>query len=266
MNSDQTLCPPNLQPDLEPGRAFISRNSPPGRVLLCAVTGSHFYGFPAPDSDLDLKGIHLAPTRSLLGLSRPDPAVNAEGLESGILCDYTSNEAEQALRLLLKGNGNMLERIFSPIQLYKTEEHKALIELAPSYLSRRVLHHYKGFFQQVCEQHLKDGDRRIKPLLYAYRTALTGVHLLLTKELVGDLRRLAPLYGFDAALELIEIYQSSSEKKTLDPAEDARHQAFWPTLLERLEMADCTSPLPDDPPAEQRCSDWLVGLRLGTLA
>lgn len=265
MNSDQPGIPA-ITPDLGLGRTFISSNPPPGRMLLCGITGSHFYGFPAPDSDLDLKGIHLAPTRALLGLSRPDPAINAEGWESGVLCDYTSNEAEQALRLLLKGNGNMLERIFSPIQLYKSAERDQLLELAPAYLSRRVFHHYKGFFQQVCEQHLKDGDRRVKPLLYAYRTALTGIHLLLTGQLIGDLGQLAPLYGCDAALDLIAIYRSSSEKKILDPDEDARHRSFWPALLERLESAFIISPLPEAPPNEARCSEWLVSLRLQTMA
>ena len=56
-------------PDLELDRRFLKKNPPPGRVLCCAVTGSHHYGFSSPDSDLDLKGIHLCPTEVLLGLS-----------------------------------------------------------------------------------------------------------------------------------------------------------------------------------------------------
>ncbi len=60
-----------LTPDLEIGRRFVDGNKPPGQMLLCAVTGSHHYGFPSPDSDLDLKGIHLSPIESLLGLEDP---------------------------------------------------------------------------------------------------------------------------------------------------------------------------------------------------
>ena len=79
--------------------------------MLCAVSGAHVYGFPSPDSDLDLKGIHLAPTRELLGL-RPDLAVHdLTALHRGVECDLTTNEAGSALSLLLNGNGNMLERI-----------------------------------------------------------------------------------------------------------------------------------------------------------
>ncbi len=254
-----------MEIDFARGKNFLARNPPPGRMLLCGVTGSHFYGFPAPDSDLDLKGIHAAPTRSVLGLRPSDAAVNLEGMEAGILCDLTSNEVGQALTLLLKGNGNMLERIFSPFQLFSTTEMGELRQLAPAFLSRRVYHHYRGFFQKVCELHVKEGNRRVKSLLYAYRTALTGIHLLRSGEVVGDLKRLAPEYGYPQALNLIAIYGSSSEKKELDPVEDVLHRSFWPGLDGRLTEAFEKSSLPEGPAAEDRCSEWLVALRLREL-
>ena len=34
-------------------------------------------------------------------------------------------------------------------------------------------------------------------LLYAYRVALTGVHLLETGEVIGDVRETGPIYGID---------------------------------------------------------------------
>ena len=36
--------------------------------LVVALSGAHAYGFPSPDSDLDLKSIHVAPTADLVGL------------------------------------------------------------------------------------------------------------------------------------------------------------------------------------------------------
>lgn len=41
------------------GRDFVEKSFNKGTILLVGLTGSHFYGFPAPDSDLDLKGIHV---------------------------------------------------------------------------------------------------------------------------------------------------------------------------------------------------------------
>ena len=60
------------QPDLALARRFVEAHPPPGRVLLCTITGSHNYGFPSPDSDLDIKGIHLA--TSVSPPLRVDPA------------------------------------------------------------------------------------------------------------------------------------------------------------------------------------------------
>lgn len=105
-----------LTADLEIARAYIAHNPPPGTLLLCGVTGAHLYGFPSPDSDLDLKGIHLVPTVQLLGLEPATPPHDHTEIFQGIECDLTTNEASDALRLLLSGNGNMLERILSPTQ------------------------------------------------------------------------------------------------------------------------------------------------------
>ncbi|HOY67807.1 MAG TPA: nucleotidyltransferase domain-containing protein [Candidatus Ozemobacteraceae bacterium] len=251
-----------MDAEIRIARSYIEGARPAGRILQCGITGSHYYGFPAPDSDLDLKGIHAAPLERVLALDKPEPALNAEGMSGGILCDYTSNEVEQALKLLLKGNGNMLERIYSPFQVFETRELGELRALAPCYLSKRAFHHYKGFFLQVCDEHVKAGACRVKSLLYAYRTALTGVHLLLTGETVGDLSVLISLYGFRQAEELIHIYGSSTEKKSLSPEDDAKHRGQWPVLLERLTAAFEASCLPDEPKDPGACSDWLVDLRL----
>src|ERR1700733_5457215 len=36
--------------------------------VVIYLSGAHAYGFPSPDSDLDLKSVHVAPTRDLVGL------------------------------------------------------------------------------------------------------------------------------------------------------------------------------------------------------
>ena len=96
--------------DLSKGRRFLAtRGAPSG--LVVGVTGAHYYGFPSPDSDLDLKGIHVAPTHEVVALHPPPDSVDFLGIFEGVEIDYTSHELAFALRLLLKGNGNILERI-----------------------------------------------------------------------------------------------------------------------------------------------------------
>lgn len=244
------------------GREFVRASFAGRQILLTGITGSHYYGFPAPDSDLDLKGIHAVALRELVGLSRPQPAINIEKEWRGCLCDFTSNEAEQALRLLLKGNGNMLERIFSPFQLFETPELKQLQELKNEYLSRRFCHHYSGFFQKKCEEYTKAVNFPIKPMLYIYRVALTGIHLLLTGEVIGDVNVTAAEHGFAEIGELVQIYAATSEKSSLDEKTSGRFVERWPLLQEKLDQALEKSPLPELPPGEDACSEWLIALRL----
>lgn len=254
-----------LEPDVELGRRFIEKHQPPGRVLVCAVTGSHHYGFPSPDSDLDLKGIHLAPTASLLGL-RPAPETHDRLLEfDGVECDLTTHEIQKALSLLLRGNGNMLERIHSPFQLFETPERAELVELSKGALSKRFFSHYRGFFKGICHEHEKLGQRHGKSLLYAYRVALTGVHLLNTGEVIGNLIKLSSLYGFPEAEMLAQRKIRTAEKVVLSEEEDALHRAAWPRLNALLEEAHQKSFLPDAPKNEPELNNWLTNLRLRDL-
>src|SRR6266542_6523386 len=80
------------------------------RHLVVSLSGAHAYGFPSPDSDLDLKAIHIEPTARLLGLSRPASSASRIEVIDGIEIDYTSNEIQQALVGILQGNGNYIER------------------------------------------------------------------------------------------------------------------------------------------------------------
>ena len=40
---------------------LLDEESAKRRHLVVSLSGAHAYGFPSPDSDLDLKAIHLAP-------------------------------------------------------------------------------------------------------------------------------------------------------------------------------------------------------------
>src|SRR3954462_288969 len=79
--------------------------------LVTALTGAHSYGFPSPDSDLDLKAVHIDPTERLLGLHGGAPHVDRMEVVDGVEIDYTSNELKPVLHGILQGNGNYLERI-----------------------------------------------------------------------------------------------------------------------------------------------------------
>lgn len=238
---------------------FLASHAPPGALLQCGVTGAHAYGFLSPDSDVDLKGVHLAPTAQLLGLDTPkdthDVLVDFEGVEH----DLTTHEAARALGLLLRGSGNVLERLLSPLQLVESDDVDALRELARGAASTRFAAHYRGFFGGVCREHAR--APKVKSMLYAYRVALTGVHLLATGELVLDLPQLADHYGYPEIHALVARKRAGAEKGALDPEEDARYRARWTELEASLDAARERSSLPPDVPNRDAMNAWLVARR-----
>src|SRR5208282_5793017 len=72
--------------------------------LVVHLGGAHAFGFPSPDSDLDLKGVHVARTADLLGFETPSPASDRAEVIDGVEIDYTSNELAQVLSGILGGN------------------------------------------------------------------------------------------------------------------------------------------------------------------
>ncbi len=81
----------------------------------------------------------------------------------------------------------------------------------------------------MCEEWRKARPRTVKGLLYAYRSALTGIHLLRTGECVGDVTRLAPLYGFHEVDHLVASKRRGPEHGELGAPDE------FDADLERLE-------------------------------
>jgi uncharacterized protein len=177
--------------------------------LAVGVTGAHYCGFPSPDSDLDLKGIHVAPTHEMVALRPPPDTIDFLGIFEGLEIDYTSHELAAALRLLLKG---------------------------------------------------KAETQTVKGLLYAYRSALTGIHLLRTGECVGDVTRLAPLYGFDRVPDLVARKRSRPEHGEL-AAKAAEFDHDLARLESLLEIAHRESTLPAEAPNAEALNQFLVRVR-----
>lgn len=263
--------PPRFEVPIEQIRQWLARFDHLDPVI-CAVTGAHIFGFPSPDSDIDLKSIHVAPASAALGLAGPGPSVDVTEIVDGLELDYTSNEAGEAVKLLLAGNGNMLERLLSPYQVLpapgtdprREARLEELRELAVASVSRASHTHYAGYLRGMEKEYAK--RPRVKALLYRYRVALTGIHLLTTGEVVADLGLLAPRYGYDRATTLIAIKTAGQEKQ--DASE------LPPELLEAV-LADLEalgralwearegSPLPERPPNQADLEAWLVCWRTG---
>lgn len=224
--------------------------------LVFTVSGAHAYGFPSPDSDIDLKTVHIAPTADLLALS-PKPG-GRERLEviDGVEIDYSANELGMILAGIVSGNGNFVERILGQRLAAWRPELADLVPLVQGALSRRLHRHYLGF----ASSQRKDADAQpaasVKRLLYVLRTALTGLHALRAGEIVADLTLLVDAYGFSDARALIEA-KTRGERTALDTAESAHWRGRVQDSLRLLAEARETSVLPETPPNVAELDAWL---------
>jgi hypothetical protein len=138
-----------------------------------------------------------------------------------------------------------------------------LRELVAANISRRVFGHYRGFFGGMRREYdveKRAGERRAKRLLYAYRVALTGIHLLREREIVTDVRILADRYDSPRVAELIAIKQRA-EKQTLD-GDDRPYLEDFHRLERELETAHASSPLPEEPAAADQLERFVIAQRL----
>lgn len=232
-------------------------------ALLVVVSGAHLYGFPSADSDVDLRGMHLLPVSALLGLDPPKETVTRTWDDAGLEIDLVSHDLGKYISLLLNQNGNYLEQLFSPLVVRDTpwaDELRGLVRQGT--IARHVYHAYAGYARdqwQMWRKEAEAGAPRLKPLLYAYRVSLTGLHLLGSGEVNANLTELAPVYGYGHLLDLVAAKEQ--EKATLDLPLD-EHDTALAQLQERLLDAFASSPLPDKPANRPALNDFLIRVRL----
>ena len=175
--------PMNLNLDL--CRQITSQHKYP--LLFATISGAHLYGFPSPDSDYDLRGVHLLPLDELLSLDAPHETIESSGIVSGVEIDLVTHDAGKFFRLMLKKNGYVLEQLLSPLIVRTTPAHTLLCELAKGCITRHHAFHYLGFAETQWNLFAKETPPRVKPLLYVYRVLLTGIHLVRTGVLEANL-------------------------------------------------------------------------------
>jgi uncharacterized protein len=231
--------------------------------VVVYLSGAHAYGFPSPDSDLDLKAIHVAPTADLLGFEVPPPTAERAEVIDGVEIDYTSNELAHALSGILNGNGNFLERVFGRTVAKSSPLLDQLRPIAQRSLSRRVHRHYHGFAQN--QLRFLEKEPTAKKLLYVLRTTTTGIHLLETGELEPNLTHLMARYDLDDAASLIER-KRAGERATIDTGLFETWRSRIDLLFNCLERARDTSSLPDGPANEAEIREWLLAVRRSRLA
>ncbi|GGO14389.1 nucleotidyltransferase domain-containing protein [Microbispora bryophytorum] len=229
-------------------------------LAFATVSGAHLYGFPSVDSDVDLRGVHVLPVEQVVGLRTGEETVTRSWIREGVEVDLVTHDLAKFCRLLLGRNGYVLEQLLSPLVVTTSPLHEEMRALAWGCLTRHHAHHYLGFART--QRRLFDRTGELKPLLYAFRVLLTGIHLMRTGELVADLTLL--LDGGPPYLPgLIDAKRAAEHGGLPDDAPGGeRLAADLDALTARLEDARDASALPDVPSAHDALHDLVVRTRL----
>lgn len=241
----------------------------PYPLLFVTLSESHLYGFASPNSDYDLRGVHVLPVREVIGLHEYKETIDFIHMHSGLEIDLVTHDVRKFFKLLLGKNGNALECIYSPFVIYTTPEHDELKALAMCGVTRAYGSHYLGFATSQLKLFNKEAPRRVKSLLYVYRVILTGLHLLRTGQLEPNLVRLNEVFQLASIPDLIACKQSGAEHAALKTANLALYEAEITHLLGLLEDSiteeRSTLPKEPDPHVQKALNDLLLRLRLKSI-
>lgn len=243
-------------------QSFLAEEETKRSHLVVSLSGAHAYGFPSPDSDLDLKAVHVVPTAELLGLgAEPRPVERLEVI-SGVEVDYSSNEVQHVLKGVLGGNGNYVERLLGHLQPRTSPDLSALRPLVKACLSRRLHRHYSGFARQQFKEWERTEFRSAKRLLYVIRTSMTGIHVLRTGEILTDVTHLMDEYSLMGVQELVEQKRRGELSELPETLAEAwRHRVEEFFLRLDASVSDALLPPEPSPKSAQALEVWLLDLR-----
>jgi uncharacterized protein len=234
----------------------------PYPLLFATISGAHLYGFPSPDSDYDLRGVHLLPLAEVVGLQSKDETFERSGIDDGLEIDLVTHDAKKFFGLMLKKNGYVLEQLLSPLVVHTTPEHAELKALAADCITKHHAHHYLGFAATQWKLFQKESPPHVKPLLYVYRVLLTGIHLMRTGQIEANLIRLNETAKLPYIPELIARKLAGPENGRLDQADLEFHEREYQRLTAELEQAFEHSHLPEAAGGAAALNGLLVRLRL----
>lgn len=236
----------------------------PRPLLFATMSGAHLYGFASPDSDFDLRGVHMLSCAEVVGLDTGPETVEVSDVVEGLDLDLVTHDLRKFVGLMLRPSGFVLEQLFSPLIVVGGAAHDELRELGRGCVTRHHLNHYLGFFHSQWQ--LFEKEPRLKGLLYGFRVLLTGIHLMRTGEVEADLGRLLSEADIPFLPELIERKRAGAEKQALLETDLDRYRRAVAGLEETLRSAAERTSLPDRPSTRPALNDFLIRRRLATLA
>ena len=230
-------------------------------LLFASVHGSKLHGFDTPDSDRDIRGCHVLPLEIVIGLAGGPESIRRKDDQGTPGVELATHDVKKFFAMLLNRNGNILEEVFSPLELVTSPFHEELRNIARDCITRGHYRHFLGMAGQALNAIEKKGRARAKYALHVYRALLAGIHLMNTGEIEPHL----PTLNADARLthveELMERRNTALDEARLQPKEVELMNDEFSRLKVALQRASDSSSLPEQPQGRRRLNDLLIRVR-----
>jgi len=216
-------------------------------TVYSCVMGSRAFGLATDASDVDRRGVYVAPTPLFWRFDKPPTHV------TGPADEQFSWELERFCVLALRGNPNLLECLHSPLVEHADPTGRELLELRRAFLSRRV----EGTFRGYADQQLGrlEGDIRThgKP---RWKHAMHLLRLLIScRDLLSSGRLTVDVGDYRAPLLAVKRGERSWEEV----------RTWMRALHDEIDDAATRTPLPAEPD-RSRVEDFLIRVRRDSAA
>jgi len=136
--------------------------------------------------------------------------------------------------------------------------------LARGAMTRHLVHHYKGFFATQEKLTLKSAKPTAKSVLYLFRVAMTGLHVLRTGQIEANLVRLnEDVFRLALIPDLVARKVHGAEKGVLSESEFKAAFAEAKKLEAQFDDAFAHSVLPEEVQNYDALDEFLVRMRMG---
>jgi len=207
------------------------------RLLLLCESGSGTYGFRSEGSDLDLRGVFVENIDRLLSLHPGSDVI--DGFSDDRMVDWQIFELKKFLGLLTKPNFNVLEWVYTPLQIIPLPHE--IKEIANESLSQRIGNHVRGWTYSIHKMDWRDP----KKCLYAIRPLMSYINLCERKEFISDITVLSPRFGLEDHVDtLIELYRSN---KSVNHTMRIKNMRIYEDFTESSYQIEKDSWLPEKP-------------------
>lgn len=226
----------------------------PENIILEGVTGSIAYGLDTENSDVDIKGIYLLPTREVLSLGFDPQHTTKDNTDP----DWVYHEVGKFMKLVMGGNPTVTELLFLEDYTILTPLGQLLIDNRDYFLSTRgVQKAYRGYAMGQAKDLAKrfaegkEGydsslkNRYAKHTRHCFRLLLQARQLLETGTLVVKVTPEQREYLFEMGTKPVDFVVDEFMRQD--------------KLLE-----DVPSVLPDEPNKE-KLNELLYNIRMGAV-